>query len=311
MSRKKWKKNLEHKQKILRLLKEKKDVEGLIFILEDEDEDVNIRYDAAKALGELKDTRAIDPLIKALDLRTENRVRPAFAYYPIYTSAAVKALGEIGDPRAVDPLLDILISHPGELDDDPIIEETFNALTKMNWNKEGLRLFISLIPALDCMIGLYYGLDYVKKILSAIKITPEITSMLIEILNEETEIHSIVTEVLDLRDPKVAECLINALIENRIKLDKHAVCIFGEIGDPRAIEPLIDVLVENRIYVEDFDDDEDYTSYIETISDAFRSMGDVENIIQKLINRIKSKELEEDHKEMIEDIVVSLRSKMQ
>jgi HEAT repeat protein len=71
-------------------------VEPLIKALGDRQE-WSVRCSAAEALGELGDTRAIESLISALE-DPEKYVR-AFA---------TKALGELGDPRAVDPLIDML-----------------------------------------------------------------------------------------------------------------------------------------------------------------------------------------------------------
>ena len=56
--------------------------------------DPDLRESAAKALGETKDARAVEPLIAMLKDKTFD-VR----------AAAAKALGQIGDPRAADPLV--------------------------------------------------------------------------------------------------------------------------------------------------------------------------------------------------------------
>ncbi|MGZ3584353.1 MAG: HEAT repeat domain-containing protein, partial [Ktedonobacterales bacterium] len=61
--------------------------------------DVLARYAAALDLGELGDTRAVEPLIAALD--------DAEGYV---AGAAAMALGQIGDPRAVAPLVATLES---------------------------------------------------------------------------------------------------------------------------------------------------------------------------------------------------------
>lgn len=74
-------------------LKEKKDVKGLIKALKYKG-DENVRQKAAEALGEIKDTGAVKPLIKALD-DEDIDVRVA----------AVEALGEIRDERAIGPLI--------------------------------------------------------------------------------------------------------------------------------------------------------------------------------------------------------------
>jgi HEAT repeat protein len=73
-------------------LKTQGDVDGLIEALGYED-DHNIRLAAASALGRIGDTRAVKPLIVALDDRL--RVK----------EVAAQALGEIGDPVAVEPLI--------------------------------------------------------------------------------------------------------------------------------------------------------------------------------------------------------------
>lgn len=71
------------------------DVMGLVEALRNEDRDV--RRSAARALGQIGDARAVEPLITAL--RDES--------WGVRRDAA-KALGRIGDARAVEPLLGAL-----------------------------------------------------------------------------------------------------------------------------------------------------------------------------------------------------------
>ena len=73
-------------------LKTQGDVVGLIEALGYQD-DHNVRFAAALALGRVGDSRAVNPLISALE--DQPRVR----------EAAAKALGEIGDPSAVRNLI--------------------------------------------------------------------------------------------------------------------------------------------------------------------------------------------------------------
>jgi HEAT repeat protein len=68
-------------------------VEPLIAVLQNAP-DASRRMNAAQALGEIKDWRAVEPLVAALR-------DPAI---PVRTSAA-RALGEMRDPRAVEPLI--------------------------------------------------------------------------------------------------------------------------------------------------------------------------------------------------------------
>jgi len=70
---------------------------GLFNSLEDAKNSDHVRQVAAKALREIGDERAVDPLIKALkDGNQEIR------------EIAAEALGQIGDERAVDPLIEAL-----------------------------------------------------------------------------------------------------------------------------------------------------------------------------------------------------------
>lgn len=71
-----------------------KDVKGLIKALSYKD--TWIAGEAVKALGQLKDPRAVEPLIAALSVRA-------------LCSDAIGALGIIRDPRAVEPLMKIFL----------------------------------------------------------------------------------------------------------------------------------------------------------------------------------------------------------
>ena len=102
------------------------DVRGLIRLLNHRDPD--IQYEAAGALGDIGDSRAVEPLIAALKNEELSGVRwkAAEALSKIGAPAvnaligalchpdddvrwkAAIALGEIGDPRAVEPLITLL-----------------------------------------------------------------------------------------------------------------------------------------------------------------------------------------------------------
>jgi hypothetical protein len=84
-----------------RLFTEEKNVEALLTVLT-KDTFWFARKKAAEALGCMRDTRAVEPLIAALKDKNEN-VR----------WKAVKALGEIGDDRAIEPL-EALLDLKGE-----------------------------------------------------------------------------------------------------------------------------------------------------------------------------------------------------
>jgi len=96
-------------------MKSKKDIEGLIKALKDKDEDVGTN--AAEALGEIGDARAVEPLIQALKDEHED-VR----------GEAADALGEIGDARAVEPLIQALKDEHED-----VRGEAADALDKLHW----------------------------------------------------------------------------------------------------------------------------------------------------------------------------------
>jgi HEAT repeat protein len=107
-------------------MKEEKDIPGLARALRNPD--INVQYEAADALGQLRDPAAVQPLIEVLtdDQYSGIRWKAAEALAQIGTPAvgpliavlshpdedvrwkAAIALGEIGDTRAIGPLIELL-----------------------------------------------------------------------------------------------------------------------------------------------------------------------------------------------------------
>ena len=79
-------------------------VRALIMALQNRNEDLIVRGRAALMLGRLGDTRAVQPLIGALDA-------PGMQT-PLH---AARSLGRLGDDRAIEPLLLIAGSADGKL----------------------------------------------------------------------------------------------------------------------------------------------------------------------------------------------------
>ena len=112
--------------KDVKKLKQSRDVQGLVLALKNRDP--KIQYDAAEALGDLGDSRAVEPLVTALknDEFSGVRWKAAEALSKLGSPAvpaligalrhedddvrwkAAIALGEIGDPQAVEPLILLL-----------------------------------------------------------------------------------------------------------------------------------------------------------------------------------------------------------
>jgi len=89
---------------------------ALMVAVEDSNEDLIVRGRAAQMLGKMKDPRAVDPLITALEARGYQT--------PIH---AAEALGQIGDGRAVAPLLAMMEAH----DNDGARDAATKALTRL------------------------------------------------------------------------------------------------------------------------------------------------------------------------------------
>ncbi len=92
-------------------------VRALMMAVENEHEDLIVRGRAALMLGKMKDIRAVEPLIRALDA-------PGYQT-PLY---AAEALGKLGDPRAIGPLLEFAASGK-----DKARDAALDALQKLGW----------------------------------------------------------------------------------------------------------------------------------------------------------------------------------
>jgi HEAT repeat protein len=95
-------------------------INALIMAVQNRNEDLIVRGRAALMLGKLGDTRAVLPLIKALDapgLQT-----------PLY---AAQALGKLGDDRAIKPLLDMAGSP-----DDKLRGAALESLERLGYSRQ-------------------------------------------------------------------------------------------------------------------------------------------------------------------------------
>ena len=82
---------------ILGKLKAENAVDVLIKCLNDPDD--GVIYHAALALGDIKDSKAVNPILRKLKGKKNN---------PIFRSELIVALGNIGDDRVVGPLIHVL-----------------------------------------------------------------------------------------------------------------------------------------------------------------------------------------------------------
>ena len=202
-------------------MKARRNVNGLIKALGYK-KDWEVRWDAARALGEIKDPRAVEPLSAALkDERFSVRqaaaealgkIGNARAVEPLIAAlgdersdmrqAAAKALGAIGDARAMEPLIAALKDK-----DSAVRKAAAEALDHLGWK-----------PAQDESAGWYWMAkhDWDKCVaLGALAVEP----------------------------------LIAALKDENSDVRQAAAKALGKIGDPRAVEPLIDALQDKEWFV--------------------------------------------------------------
>lgn len=111
-------------------LKAKNDVNGLIKAL-NYPKSWQVRRAAAKALGEMGDTRAVAPLIAALNDRDSDCV-----------TEALKALGKIGDAQAIDPIIT-------KLKEVPSYTNTYRAAVEVLGEMGDTRALPTLISVLE------------------------------------------------------------------------------------------------------------------------------------------------------------------
>jgi HEAT repeat protein len=115
-------------------IRDKKATQPLLKILSDEVEE--LLYAAAGALGRIRDPKAVEPLIDLFrneDMDSETRW------------IAAEALGSIGDARAVAPLIEVLTD---EDEDGDVFEAAEMALYQLEYQKR-IELHIKMLSSLD------------------------------------------------------------------------------------------------------------------------------------------------------------------
>lgn len=200
--------------------------------------------DAAIALGQLGDTRAVEPLIIALK-------NPG-----IYVrEEAAKALGKLGDRRAVQPLIDALEDPDsdvrnaaafslGKIGDAKAIDPLIAAMKNREWGERD-----HLVDALDILDwkpdlganGTWYWISK-QNVEKCVCIGTSAVDPLIAALNDKHwKICMTAAEALGkLGDTRAVEPLISSLKYSEYWSVRAKVAIsLGEIGDVRAIDPLV------------------------------------------------------------------------
>jgi HEAT repeat protein len=202
-------------------LKANRDVPGLIKAL-GYNADPSVRRDAAAALGDLGDARAVEPLCAALR-------HPDWEHDWRDSGAAVEALGRLGAP-AVGTLISLFSYHSQVVRIGAA--EALGAIGR---------------PAVQPLVALMGDADLETRELAAQVLTAigdEALQPLIEALNDPAIGRRVrAVKVLgDIGDPRAVEALARALKDTHAGVRQAAAKALGIIPDARVVGPLIAAL---------------------------------------------------------------------
>ena len=224
--------------------------------------DWHVRCDAAVALGEIGDERAVEPLIEALKDKIASVRR-----------AAAQALGEIGDKHAVRPLIQMLkdrsvlarrasVEALGKIGDKRVVEPLIKVLRDENHS-----VCKAAAEALRRITGKDFGTDYgrwrrwwrrqVAQEKEALGGTGKaqkedrVSSLIKQLNDRDWRVRCRAVEMLGkIGDRRAVESLIMVLrLGQGEYIREVAAQVLGRIGDRRAVEPLIKALKDRSRHI--------------------------------------------------------------
>ncbi len=200
-------------------MKTKKDVEGLIKALQNK-RNVYVRMGAAAALGEMGDSKALDPLVHAL----KDPYRPV-------RDAATEALGKLGgDARGVEAFLDY-VNNSNSI----VREEGVSALGKIG-HSSAVEPLIQILSDESFFVR-QSAVTSLGKIGDARATEP----LLPFLKDEDKDIREAAAQALGaIADSRAVESLVQTLKDESPRVRYEAAESLGKIGDRRAVEALME-----------------------------------------------------------------------
>ena len=200
-------------------------VESLLAVLQDSRKEV--RQAASRALGEIGDVRAVEPLIALLcDEDEDEKLR----------KSATAALGKIGDARAVEPLIAVLKDRTYRVHD-----EAEYALGQIG------------APAVESLLTMLKDSNREVRRAAARTLgrTGDVRAveLLIALLQDQELRRAAIFGLGHMGDARAVEPLIAVLRDADSIVREFAARALGQIGDARAVEPLIVALEDNAATV--------------------------------------------------------------
>jgi HEAT repeat protein len=198
----------------------KNDIDGLLQALNSTNSIV--RVEAITALGNLKEARAVEPLIIFVN---GSNVSDKLC--------SITALGKIGSPQAIPYLLNAQNSN-----NTPINNRADEAIKQIG--RKGLYYLIQATASHNNDVA-HSALTYIRLCM------PSSIDALIESLKDPNdEVRANCAFILaELTDIKAVEPLIQALKDHSSKVRINAVKSLERYGDIRAVQPLMDTLKDN------------------------------------------------------------------
>jgi HEAT repeat protein len=218
------------------------------------DSNFGVRWRAAEVLGEIGDTRAVEPLIGLLADEEETVV-----------STAIESLGKLRDVRALEPIARMFGTEDESLSNFALRATIIKSLG--NFGPAAIDELIRMLKSDDVTVWVF-AFESLKQIGRAA--SPALIELLnyrstwtrknaIELLGEfrETEAIEPLIRLLDCPDifakdeavkslaligKPAAEPLHAAMLTAKREIRKSAAIVLGQIADKRALEPLITIL---------------------------------------------------------------------
>jgi len=234
-------------------LEARRDVKGLIGAL-GYSKDGSVRRSAALALGRSGDTRAVGPLIAALEDPSTYAAQ-----------AAATALGEIGDARAVEPLIAATrgrdealgraaVGSLGVIGVPAVMPLIALLGTTDGTAREAAGEALALIggPAVEPLVAALGGHTVGKPAAKALALigVPAVEPLVVALTDPDDAVRRATAEVLGgIGDTRAVGPLIAALSDQDLFVRMAVAEALGVIGDTRAVEPLIAALSDRYGYV--------------------------------------------------------------
>lgn len=190
------------------------------YIRELRSDDAKVQIQAAIALGEWDNDRAVTPLIEALSAKDDD-----------FRREAARALKEIGNKRAIKPLIDVI-------DNDPSPEVRAEAAYDLGYFTLSSKEVDVLIESLNdehylVRQNIAFALGKIRRRKSVMP--------LVKLLKKEENYNVrelIVWSLGELKDKRAIQPLILTLNDTHIAVRRNAAFALGRLGDPSAINAL-------------------------------------------------------------------------